>query len=118
MSTVTVACKLPAGLQIDLPIGAVGETTRVTLKGGNSSGAVGGYGLTHGVDAAGFAAWRTVMKDFEPVAKGLVFAQAKRENAQAQAIDQAGERSGFEGLNPDKPAPGIERVPGTEPKDE
>lgn len=102
-NTGIVACKLPAGLTVDHK----GES--VTLNGSRSDGAVAGYGMTKGVDLEWFNDWLTGPgRDFPPVAKGLIFVAGSEANAAAQANEQADERSGLEGLNPDAPAPGVE----------
>lgn len=101
MSTVTVGCKLPNGLIIEL------DEQRVVLNGANSSALIGGFGMTE-VNEALFNAWLAKHKDFEPVKQGLIFAQAKPVNAQAEAKDKAELKSGFEGIDPKKPAKGIE----------
>lgn len=100
MSTVTVGCKLPSGLIIEL------DEQRVVLNGANSSALVGGFGMTE-VNKALFDAWLAKHKDYEPVKQGLVFAQEKPVNAQAEAKDKAELKNGFEGIDPKKPAKGI-----------
>lgn len=98
-----VACKLPNGLTIDHK----GET--VTLTGSNDANAVSGYGLTHDVDIDWFMDWATgPARDFPPVARNLIFVAGNSANAGDQAREQAGERSGLEGIDPANPAPGIE----------
>lgn len=110
MQTVTVGCKLPNGLHMDLR-GTGGELNRrVTLNGANKSEVIGGYGITHGVDKEFFEEWKRINADFPPLKKGLIFAHDKPASAAAQAKEQAELKSGFEGMNPDKPAPGVERA--------
>lgn len=110
MQTVTVGCKLPNGLHMDLR-GDGGELVkRITLNGANKSEVIGGYGITHGVDKEAFEEWKRRNPDFTPLKKGLIFAQDKPAAAAAQAKEQAEIKNGFEGLNPDKPAPGVERA--------
>ena len=101
MNTVIVGCKLPNGLVIEL------DEQRVVLNGANSSAIIGGFGMTE-VNKALFDAWLEKHKDYEPVKQGLIFAQEKPANAQAEAKDKAKLKSGFEGLDPKKPAEGIE----------
>ena len=100
MSTVTVGCKLPNGLIIEL------DEQRVVLNGANSSNLIGGFGLTE-VNKPLFDAWLEKHKDYEPVKQGLIFAQEKPANAQAEARDKAELKNGFEGIDPKKPAKGI-----------
>lgn len=98
-----VACKLPNGLVIDH------KEQTVTLVGSNDSGAVGGYGLTPDVDIDWYNDWATgPAREFPPVVKGLIFVAGNDRNAADQALDQQDERTGLEGLDPAKPAPGIE----------
>lgn len=98
-----IGCKLPNGLTIDH------KDESVTLVGSNAPGSVAGYGLTHGVDIDWFSDWATGPgRDFPPVAKGFIFLAGSDRNAEAQAREQADERSGLEGLDPEKPAPGLE----------
>lgn len=101
MATVTVGCKLPSGLIINM------EGREVTLKGANSSLVIGGFGLTEGVDKAFFDTWLARNQDFPAVENGLIFVQSTTKNAEAEATEKQALRSGFEGLNPDAPAPNI-----------
>ena len=91
-STVTVGCKLPHGLVLEL-----GEKS-VVLNGANSSNIIGGYGLTEGVDAAFFDAWMEKHEAMPFVRNQLVFAQATSANAKAEATEKANEKTGFEGM--------------------
>ncbi|WP_424624448.1 hypothetical protein [Achromobacter marplatensis] len=105
MTTVTVACKLPNGLVLDLP----GVEKKFTLNGSHHREAVAGHGMTE-VDDEFWAKWSELHKDFEPVKKELVFAQKRKSSAAAKAEEQKGNKSGLEGIDPEKPAPGIEPV--------
>lgn len=112
MSTVTVACKIPNGLQLDLE----GHKS-VILKGpsvawGAPPIAIGGYALTPNVDADFMAAWLTVYKDSDMVKKMFVFAYPKHADASSAALEFQDEKTGLEPLDPDKPGPGLEREPG------
>ena len=55
------------------------------------------------------AKWLEQNRDFAPVKAGLIFAAPKGGSVAAEAREKKDLRSGFEGMNPDKPAPGIER---------
>lgn len=101
-ATVTVGCKLPNGLHLDL------GDKRVTLNGANSARIVGGYGITEGVDAAFFEAWKKTYADSPAVKNGLVFAHGKTGDVEAQAREQAEIRTGLEPLDPEKPGPNLE----------
>lgn len=103
---VTVACKLPNGLQIEQ------DGYVVTIKGANDSNLVGGYGITEGVDKDAFEKWIAVHADQPYVKNELVFAQAKTNSAQSKAAENATVKSGLEGLPQDKPMAGIEKSDG------
>lgn len=95
MAQVTVGCKLPNGLHLDV------EGKRTTLNGANSSRIVGGYGLSE-VDKDFWEAWSKAYADSPLVKNGLVFAQGSANSAEAKAREQAEIRSGFERLEPGK----------------
>lgn len=103
--TVIVGCKLPHGLETQMG----GQT--VVLAGNNSTEIVGGYGLTRDVDKAAFEKWLIDFAEFPPVKKGLIFAQTSERSVRAEANEKADEKTGLEGLDPKKPAPGIEPDP-------
>lgn len=103
MSTVVVGCKLPQGIHLDH------DGKRVTLNGSNSSEIIGGHGLTI-VEKAFWDAWKELHKDFEAIKHGLIFAHEKESNTRAEAKEKVDNKSGFEGINPDAPGAGIERV--------
>lgn len=113
--TVTIACKLPHGLDLgpdhNIDDGtqtgkrngeAVARTLggkRIVLNGSNSPGAIGGYGLTSGIDKAFWTAWREANKDYAPVKNGFIFAHDREAMVLGQAAEQSGLRNGFEPLN-------------------
>ncbi|WP_147196028.1 hypothetical protein [Pantoea sp. CCBC3-3-1] len=103
---VTVGCKLPNGLVIDI------DGYTVTLNGANSSNIVGGYGLTENVDKAAFDKWLKAHGDQAYVKNELVFAQAKTNSAESKAKENADVKSGLEGLPQDNPAPGVTKSDG------
>lgn len=110
-ATVTVACKLPAGQHLEIQTGKGDQlqfTRFATLRGSNHESAVGGYGLTHGVDADLFDQWRAQHKFLPAVKNNLIFAHARPTVARDQAREYQEVRSGMERLDPDKPMPGIE----------
>jgi len=100
---VTVGCKLPNGLIIE----HMGKTH--TLKGSNSTEIVGGHGLTV-IDKELWDAWYDKHKDYQPVKQGLIFAHEKLDSAQSIAKERAKNKSGFEGLDPDKPGAGLSKM--------
>lgn len=121
--TVFVGCKLPGGLYIDsadaeaLPGVTPNPEQRILLNGMNSvtdsAGLIlpgsGGYGITE-VDADFFNDWMTRHKDYAPVKAGLIFVTQKEGDAKQEAQSRASVQSGFEGVNPDKPGPGVEKA--------
>lgn len=98
-STVTVGCKLPNGLVLEL------AGKKHELAGARMAKA-GGYGLTP-VPADFWQAWAQKYAGFPPLEAGLIFAQTSPEKAADQAKEQASLRTGMEPLNPTAPAPGI-----------
>lgn len=121
---VSVGCKLPGGLQIqlfnmekrtELVMGggvrevdiATPASARVKLNGfarylgaDSEHAIISGTGITHGVDADFFAEWLKRNKDMDVVKKGLVFAQAKAGEVEAQARDHKSLKSGLEAIDP------------------
>jgi len=140
MSTVTVACKLPHGLYLDVvdpsvfdgidpKVGVVArpidESSRIRINGcarpvgvplpDDAPQIVGGYALTPNVPADFWEKWLSQNKNAPYVKANLIFAHEKAGSVVGEAKDKRGVRSGLEGMDPDKPAPGIERDarPGT-----
>lgn len=101
MQTVTVGCKLPHGLHLD-----IGEK-RVTLAGANASQVIGGHGITENVDKEFFEKWLSLNKDSVAVQRGLIFAHDKAGNTKSEAIEKQEEKTGLEGIDPANPGPGI-----------
>lgn len=99
---VFVGCKLPNGLLLQ-----VGHEA-VEIAGANSSELVGGYGLTP-VPKDFWEAWVAEHRSYEPLRNDLIFVQGKKDDAKAQAKEQA-ETKGIEGVNPDKPSPGAKKA--------
>lgn len=107
--TVTVGCKLPHGLHLDIV--KIGEpTARHTINGTNSSRIIGGYGITEGVPRAFWDRWLEQAKDLAMVKNGLVFAHKETASAIAKAKDGAGVLNSFEPIDPAKPPKGIEKA--------
>lgn len=103
MPKVTVACKLPNGVIMDIP----GAKEPVVLNGANHPEAIAGHGLTE-VDADFWEAWSKLYADFQPLKKEMIFAQGSERSATSKAKERKDEKSGLEGLDPDKPAPNVE----------
>ncbi len=106
MSTVTVGCKFPNGLVLEL--GKMGETEgknayrRVYLNGSNTRrihSVAAGHGLTD-VDKDFWEAWSTKFKHLTALKEKHVFAVDDAASAQAVAIEHMGEKSGLEPLDP------------------
>ena len=118
--TITVACRLPNGLVITWPTAADGartdKTKTVVLRGTNSNpeaillpnGKGQRYALTHGVDEEWFEAWAKEHPDYAPLTSGMIFTHSK--DVVGKAKELAGERHGLDGLDPDKPSPGITKM--------
>ncbi|GAN63183.1 hypothetical protein AA0313_0890 [Acetobacter indonesiensis NRIC 0313] len=102
-ATVTIGCKLPNGLVLQL------GQTRHELAGIRASAVIGGYGLTT-IPAEFWSAWSRQYAAYPPLMQGLIFAQPTVEKASTQAREQAGLQTGMEPLNPQTPAPGISPV--------
>lgn len=111
--TVCVACKLPHGLRIqfydtrDLNRPAVIAGEPILLAGSNHPHAVGGYGITTGVDGPRFGKWLKDNENFPAVRAGLIFAEDNYDRVRARAQEQESVVSGFERLDPDKPGNGV-----------
>lgn len=122
-NTVTVACKLPAGVVLRVfemidhtePVLGGGvratklsrETSRVTIKGtavpfgkAPPGEGLGGYALTYGVDAALWEAWYHANQNSDLVRNKLIFAHEDSDKVSGAAKDLAENESGMEGVNP------------------
>lgn len=131
-ATVTVACKLPHGLLLEVVNPSVFDNIhpqngvvarppgeRVRINGcarpvgvplsEDAAQVVGGFALTPGVPAAFWEAWLSQNKEVPFVKAGLIFAHDKAGSVVSEAKEKKAARSGFEGMDPDKPAPGIVR---------
>ena len=127
--TVTVACKVPTGLELQLqkettwpentPSGTVMRTRFdkvgevVTVRGPAQPNGprprgmppppmvVGGYALTPGVDAGFFAKWLEQNKDAPYVVSKMIMAHGSRDHIRGEAHANRDTRSGFEPLEPE-----------------
>lgn len=132
-ATVTVACKLPHGLELQLqrsyessePVMGGGSRTvthwerygkPVIIKGWAQHHAEapvaaisGGFALTSGVDSEFFAKWLEQNKDHSAVAGGFIFASEKHANVVDHTNVMADERTGFERHDPKNPTPEFKR---------
>ncbi len=120
LETVTVACKLPNGLAADL-YAPDGSRHRVNLNGARlpvdekgrekrTHVVFGDFGLTPGVSREWWDAWSKANAHYPPVRNGLIFAHVARDNVEAQADASVTLRTGLEGMDPDKPAPGVTKA--------
>jgi hypothetical protein len=131
--TVTVACKLPAGLVLRVfdmvetqePVMGGGYRAvkvarerphRITLKGWShaqnmapNAPIIGGFALTPNVDKDFWDAWLTQNQELDAVRNGLIFAHEKPVNAEAEAKDKKTVKSGLERLDPAKLPKGIQK---------
>lgn len=106
MPTVTVGCKLPHGLVLQLQ----GNKQRVTLRGANSNTVVGvdgkvvrgSCGYTQ-VDSDFATAWLKAYAQTTMVSKGLIFIEKSQKDAAAHAAELEPEKTGFEPVDPEKP---------------
>ena len=78
-------------------------STRVTLRGANSSKVIGGFGLTE-VDADFWAAWLKQNPKHPALRSGAIFAYGKRDKATDHAIDHETIKVGLEESIPPSPA--------------
>jgi hypothetical protein len=98
--TVTVGCKLPNGLILEMGKFGDEDYKAVVLKGANSAVVHGGYGMTEGVDESFWAAWKKKHARLSFVQKGLVFAVGDIASARDHAIDLSAVKTGLEPLDP------------------
>lgn len=93
MSTVTIGCKLPAGV-----IMQVGEK-RVRINGWNQNTIQGAsHGVTTDVPADLWEAWKKEHADSKLVKDGFIFASESTDTVEAKAKDKKEQKSGHEQL--------------------
>jgi hypothetical protein len=96
MPQVTVGCKLPHG--IIMTLGAGPTEKRVKVHGANHKSAIGGHGITEGVDEEFMTEWLKQFASIDPVKRGHIFVFPKKSDAAAFAEERKGEKTGFERL--------------------
>jgi hypothetical protein len=124
--TVTVGCKLPAGIILDIrdkPTVVKDELVsgrvkaQVRLRGsreqrmmetggtvlGMSPNVQGGFGITENVSKDFWDQWVSENGDYAPFTTGLIFALPKTEAVKAEARDKKDVKSGFEPIDASKP---------------
>lgn len=109
--TVTIGCKLPCGLVMSY------KGKSVELKGSRDSRILNGYGLTPNVDEEFWEAWKKAHAKMPFVKGELVFAYTDKKSAEDMAAEREKERTGFEGMDPDKPGKDLEKVPEDQDED-
>lgn len=102
--TVTVGCKLPNGLILELN----GQT--VEINGANSSRLVGGHGITYDVDAEFFDAWMEAHADRAMVRNGFIFSHDKAADTKAEAAEKEDNATGLEAVDPNAPNAGVTKA--------
>lgn len=109
--TVSVGCRLPAGLTVTVAVDD--NLVTQTFKGANDPRAMaladeqGYHGITSDVPEA---VWKAVEEQYAHakwLTGGYVFAAGKRAAVEAEAQDLGARDAGFNPLNPDAPAPGV-----------
>ncbi len=111
-TTVSVGCKLPNGIILELGKKGDENYRTVTLKGSNANviEVAGGYGITQ-VDKSFMDAWTKKHQWFAPLKSGAIFVEEKFDSAQARGIEQSSLATGFERLDPNKAPSGITADP-------
>lgn len=102
--TVTVGCKLPNGLILEMN----GQT--VEINGSTSSRVIGGHGITYDVDAEFFDAWMEAHADRAMVRNGFIFAHDKAADTKAEAAEKENNATGLEAVDPDAPNAGVTKA--------
>jgi len=102
--TVTVGCKIPNGMILEV------NKKQVLINGSNSSLIIGGHGITEGVDKDFFEAWIAENKELSTVKGGFIFAHGKTEDAKAEAKDRKKNKTGLEPLDQEKKPTGIQET--------
>lgn len=105
---ISIGCKLPNGIMLQMGIPDTEGYREIKLKGANEATVVGGFGITENVDEALFDAWYASHKTLPWAKQGLVFKAKNRAEAEARAVDNTEQKSGFERLSPDKLPKGLE----------
>lgn len=94
MSTVTIACKLPNGIWLE-----VEGAKPVRINGWNNNAIIGAeHGLTENVPADLWEAWLKLHGDTKLVKGGFIFAHGNEKALVAKAKEQKDNKSGLEQL--------------------
>lgn len=109
--TVSVACRLPAGLIVDVVVD--GNPVRLAFKGANDPRALaladeqGFHGITSGVPAAH---WKAVEEQYAEAkwrTSGALFAAGKLKAVVSEAQDRGDVNVGFNAIDPEAPENGV-----------
>lgn len=102
--TVTIACRLPAGLRIE----NVPRHGTIMFKGSNDQRALqladeyGSHGLTSGIPADAWEWIQTTFAKAKWITSGAVFAATKVKDVTKEARDRGDHNVGFNGLDPEE----------------
>lgn len=109
--TVTVACRLPHGMHLDVyrdrdaakTMRSAGQNplhlrSRVTLAGANKSTLIGGCGITE-VPKDHWDAWLAAHKDEPYIRNGFIWATKSQMDAAQEAKSREKDKTGFEGAD-------------------
>ncbi|MFP1728022.1 hypothetical protein ACLEEB_14390 [Lonsdalea quercina] len=89
-STYVIGCKLPNGLSFRH------GSQVITLAGSNSSALVNGFGMTKGVPAEAWDAFKESHKDSKFITNGIVFAVSDEKSLQDATLERANQKTGLE----------------------
>ena len=99
---VTVGCKLPNGLLLEL------NHIQVELNGSNKAAIIGGDTGYTDVDDDFWAAWSKAYEGYGPLVSGSVFVAKDRKSAEAIGNERKKLKTGFEPM--EQKAPGIDKA--------
>jgi hypothetical protein len=108
-ATVTVGCKLPHGLILDLTEPGKPQR-RYRIRGKNSATVIGGYGITEGVPRDLWEEWVKRHAALDIVRKEFVFALADTASTRDKAKERAELKTGFEEIDPTKPPANVKTL--------
>lgn len=92
--TVTICCKLPNGLHLDLY--TKGGRIRHTANGSNSSRVIGGYGVTKDIPREHWEEWQKQNAAMKYVKKGLIWSEKDDRRAESKAEEMDELKHGME----------------------
>ncbi len=100
MATVTVSCRIPNGLVMELRAKGEDSSRKVVLRGSNKSRVPGAPGVTENVDEEFVKEWLEKNKKLTFVKRGFV--AIVKDAAEAEAVGKvtASEKTGLERLDP------------------